>query len=154
MRRFQTLAELEAVVGDHLGYSDWLVVDQQRIDTFAAATGDRQWIHVDPERAGSGPFGGTVAHGYLTLSLVPALVASVVDYAGWSVKVNYGSDKVRFPMPVPVDSRVRAAVEVAAVTPVSAGLQVAMRVTVDIEGPDGIRLDKPALVAETLTVLA
>jgi len=153
-RVFNSAAELSAAVGDHLGHSDWVLVDQARIDAFAGATGDQQWIHVDPERAATGPFGTTVAHGYLTLALVPVLVGSLVDYAGWSVKVNYGSNKVRFPMPVPVDSRVRAGVEVAAVAPVPAGLQVAMRVTVDIEGPDGVRLDKPALVAETLTLLA
>jgi acyl dehydratase len=153
-RVFNSAAELSAAVGDHLGHSDWVLVDQARIDAFAGATGDQQWIHVDPERAATGPFGTTVAHGYLTLALVPVLVGSLVDYSGWSVKVNYGSNKVRFPMPVPVDSRVRAGVEVAAVAPVPAGLQVAMRVTVDIEGPDGVRLDKPALVAETLTLLA
>ena len=153
-RVFNSAAELSAAVGEHLGHSDWVLVDQARIDAFAGATGDQQWIHVDPERAATGPFGTTVAHGYLTLALVPVLVGSLVDYSGWSVKVNYGSNKVRFPMPVPVDSRLRAGVEVAAVAPVPAGLQVAMRVTVDIEGPDGVRLDKPALVAETLTLLA
>ncbi|MEJ7775377.1 MAG: MaoC family dehydratase [Nocardioidaceae bacterium] len=153
-RVFNSAAELSAAVGEHLGHSDWVLVDQARIDAFAGATSDQQWIHVDPERAATGPFGTTVAHGYLTLALVPVLVGSLVDYSGWSVKVNYGSNKVRFPMPVPVDSRVRAGVEVAAVAPVPAGLQVAMRVTVDIEGPDGVRLDKPALVAETLTLLA
>ena len=153
-RVFNSAAELSAAVGEHLGHSDWVLVDQARIDAFAGATSDHQWIHVDPERAATGPFGTTVAHGYLTLALVPVLVGSLVDYSGWSVKVNYGSNKVRFPMPVPVDSRVRAGVEVAAVAPVPAGLQVAMRVTVDIEGPDGVRLDKPALVAETLTLLA
>ncbi len=154
MRVFTTYDELASAIGDHLGYSDWVLVDQARIDAFAEATGDRQWIHVDPARAAAGPFGTTVAHGYLTLSLVPVLVASVVDYAGWSVKVNYGSDRVRFPMAVPVNSRVRAAVEVSALTKVPAGLQVAMRVTVEVEGPDGIRREKPALVAETLTLLA
>ncbi|MBA3990846.1 MAG: MaoC family dehydratase [Propionibacteriales bacterium] len=153
-RVFNSAAELSAAVGEHLGHSDWVLVDQARIDAFAEATGDDQWIHVNPRRAASGPFGTTIAHGYLTLSLVPVLVGSLIDYAGWDVKVNYGSNKVRFPMPVPVDSRVRAGVEVAAVAPVPAGLQVAMRVTVDIEGPDGVRLDKPALVAETLTLLA
>jgi len=153
-RTFATLDQLTAAVGEHLGHSDWVLVDQARIDAFAEATGDHQWIHVDPERAAAGPFGTTIAHGYLTLALVPVLVGSLVDYAGWRAKINYGSNKVRFPRPVPVDSRVRAGVEVAAVTPVEAGLQVAMRVTVVIEGPDGVRLDKPALVAETLTLLA
>ncbi|MGI8612672.1 MAG: MaoC family dehydratase [Nocardioidaceae bacterium] len=153
-RTFTTPDELTAAVGGHLGHSDWLLVDQARIDGFAEATGDHQWIHVDPERAASGPFGTTIAHGYLTLSVVPVLVGSLVDYAGWEVKINYGCNKVRFPLPVPVGSRVRAGVEVAAVTEVPAGLQVAMRVTVEIEGPDGVQRDKPALVAETLTLLA
>ena len=153
-RVFSDADELEAAVGEHLGHSDWVLVDQARIDAFADATGDHQWIHVDPERAASGPFGSTVAHGYLTLSLVPVLVSSLVEYAGWQVKINYGSDKVRFPKPVPVDSSVRAGVEVAAVTRVSSGLQVAMRVTVEIRRPDGQIAEKPALVAETLTLLA
>jgi acyl dehydratase len=143
-----------AAVGDHLGYSDWVLIDQARIDAFADATGDHQWIHVDPERAASGPFGSTVAHGYLTLSLLPVLVGSLVDYAGWPVKINYGSNKVRFPQPIPVDSSVRAGVEVAAVTEVSAGVQVALKVTVEIRTPDGELAPKPALVAETLTLLA
>ncbi len=153
-RVFRTTDELTAAVGNHLGHSDWVLVDQARIDAFAAATGDHQWIHVDPARAAAGPFGTTVAHGYLTLALVPALVATLVDYPGWSVKINYGSNKVRFPQPVPVDSRLRASVEVAAVTSVPAGLQVALRVTIEIEGGDGQSVVKPALVAETLTLLA
>ncbi len=153
-RVFRTTDELTAAVGEHLGHSDWVLIDQTRIDAFADATGDHQWIHVDPSRAASGPFGTTVAHGYLTLALVPALVATLVDYAGWSVKINYGSNKVRFPQPVPVDSRLRAGVEVAGVTSVPAGLQVAMRVTVEIEGREGQNGGKPVLVAETLTLLA
>jgi acyl dehydratase len=152
-RTFTTLDELTAAVGEHLGHSDWVDIDQQRIDTFAAATGDFQWIHVDPKRAASGPYGGTVAHGYLTLSLLPVLVASVVSYDGWPVKVNYGSNKVRFPQPVPVASRVRAGLELVAVTQVAAGIQVTMRATVEVEDPDGQVLPKPALVAETVTLL-
>lgn len=153
-RTFTTYDELAAAVGEHLGYSDWVTVDQQRIDAFAEATGDHQWIHVDPERAAEGPFGVTIAHGYLTLSLVPALVGSLVEYAGWSTKINYGSNKVRFPMPVKVDSRVRAGIELAAVTPVPAGTQVTIKVTAEIESPTGERSAKPALVAEVLTLLA
>ena len=149
-----SIEEISAKVGSEVGVSDWILVDQARIDAFADATGDHQWIHVDPERAASGPFGSTVAHGYLTLSLVPVLVSSLVDYSGWSVKINYGSNKVRFPMPVPVDSAVRAGVEVAAVTEVGSGLQVAMKVTVEIKTPTGEVAPKPALVAETLTLLA
>ena len=151
---FRTPEDLVAAVGEHLGHSDWVLVDQARIDAFADATGDHQWIHVDPDRAADGPFGGTVAHGYLTLSLIPVLVSSLVDYAGWPVKINYGSNKVRFPMPVPVDSSVRVGVEVAAVTEVPSGLQVAMQVTVEIKTPSGEVAPKPALVAETLTLLA
>ena len=154
MRTFTTLDEVIEAAGEDLGTSEWVTIEQDRVDAFAEATGDHQWIHVDPQRAASGPFGTTIAHGYLTLSLVPVLVASVVDYRGWDVKINYGANNVRFPLPVPVDSRVRAGVEVAAVTEVPAGLQVAMRVTVETEGPDGVRREKPALVAETLTLLA
>lgn len=154
MRTFTNVDELQAAVGDPLGHSDWVLVDQQRIDTFADATGDHQWIHVDPARAASGPFGSTVAHGYLTLALLPMLVGSLVDYAGWSVKVNYGSNKVRFPAPVPVGSRVRAAVTLADVRPLPSGTQVTLQVTVEIEDPCGAGAGKPALVAETLTLLA
>ena len=153
-RSFTTYEELVSAVGEHLGYSDWGTVDQARIDAFADATGDRQWIHVDPKRAAEGPFGTTVAHGYLTLSLVPALVASLVEYSGWSVKINYGSNKVRFPQPVLVDSRVRAGVELAQVAAVPAGTQVTLKVTVDLEDPTGKQAAKPALVAEILTLLA
>jgi acyl dehydratase len=148
------LDELTAAVGEHLGYSDWVRIDQARIDAFADATGDHQWIHVDPERAATdGPFGSTIAHGYLTLSLLPVLVSSVVEYDGWPIKVNYGSDKVRFPQAVPVGSRVRAGLELAAVTEVRAGIQVTMRSVVEIASPTGEMLPKPALVAETLTLL-
>ncbi|MBA3308439.1 MAG: MaoC family dehydratase [Nocardioidaceae bacterium] len=152
-RVFQTVDELDAAVGQHLGHSDWVVIDQERIDAFADATGDHQWIHVDPERAATGPFAGTIGHGYLTMSLVPVMVASLIDYAGWSMKVNYGSNKVRFPAPVPVDSRVRAGCELAGVVPGRAGTQVTLKVTVEIEGSDGEPAAKPALVAETLTLL-
>lgn len=148
-RTFNTLDELTASVGEHLGYSDWVTIDQERINAFADATGDHQWIHVDPERAASGPFGSTIGHGYLTLSLAPVLVSSLVDYAGWPVRINYGSNKVRFPTPVKVGSRVRAGVEVASVVTGAAGIQVAMKVTVEIDGEA-----KPALVAETISLLA
>jgi acyl dehydratase len=153
-RLFTTYDDLAAATGDHLGYSDWLTVDQERIDTFAAATGDRQWIHVDPQRAAQGPFGMTVAHGYLTLSLVPALLSEVVEYAGWSLRINYGTNKVRFPQPVAVNSRVRAGLQLIDVAPVSAGTQVTSRVTLEVQDPRGDVLSKPALVAETVTLLA
>jgi acyl dehydratase len=153
-RVFSTVDDLKSAVGEHLGPSEWVLVDQRRIDTFADASGDHQWIHVDPARAADGPFGSTIAHGYLTLSLVPVLVASLVDYAGWAVKINYGSNKVRFPAPVPVDSRLRAGVEVVAVDQSAAGVAVTARVTVEIQLPDGSAAPKPALVAEVVTLLA
>jgi acyl dehydratase len=146
---FRSADDLAAAVGTHLGFSDWLSVDQHRIDTFADATGDHQWIHVDRERAAAGPFGTTIAHGFLTLSLVPHLLRDLVDYPAWPVRINYGSDRVRFLAPVPVDSRVRAGAELVAVRPSATGTQVTVSVTVEIEGSD-----KPALVAQTLTLLA
>jgi acyl dehydratase len=148
MRKFGGIEELAAANGQHLGYSDWLIIDQQRVDTFADATGDHQWIHVDPERARNGPFGGTIAHGYLTLSLVPLFVGEVVKINGVSMKVNYGSNKVRFPAPVPVGSRVRGGVDVVSVVPNDHGAQLVLRTTVEIEGGS-----KPACVAETVTLL-
>jgi acyl dehydratase len=153
VRVFSSYDDLASAVGEHLGYSDWLTIDQARIDTFAEATGDHQWIHVYPERAASGPFGSTIAHGYLTLSLVPVLVGSIVDYAGWSVKINYGSNKVRFPSPVKVESRVRAGAELANVAAASGGTQVTLKVVLDLE-EGGRPQPKPALVAELLTLLA
>jgi acyl dehydratase len=146
---FRTVEDLTAAIGTHLGHGDWLTVDQSRIDTFAEATGDHQWIHVDPQRAAAGPFGSTIAHGYLTLSLVPRLLRDLVDYAGWPVKVNYGSDRIRFLSPVPVGSRVRASAELMTVRPSASGIQVGLQVSVEVQGSD-----KPALVAQTLTVLA
>ncbi|MGO3326253.1 MaoC family dehydratase [Gordonia sp. (in: high G+C Gram-positive bacteria)] len=140
---------LEAAVGTHLGYSDWVEIDQERIDRFAEATGDDQWIHVDPERAAAGPFGSTIAHGYLTLSLIPMLSWQVYKIEGSTMGVNYGSNKVRFPSPVPVGSRVRAGVEIISATRTGAGVQVVNRVTVEREGGD-----KPACVAETVSVVA
>ncbi|GII22018.1 MaoC family dehydratase [Planosporangium mesophilum] len=132
-------------VGQHLGYSEWHEIDQKRIDLFADATGDHQWIHVDPERAASGPFKRTIAHGYLTLSLIPMLNAQVYRVSGVRMGVNYGVNKVRFPSPVPVGSRVRAGVELVEVTPVEGGVQVVGRVTIEAEGGS-----KPCCVAETV----
>ncbi|MFF8605628.1 MaoC family dehydratase [Streptomyces sp. NPDC015346] len=148
MKVFNGVAELEKAVGTHLGHSDWHTITQDRIDAFAAATGDHQWIHVDPEKAAQGPFGSTIAHGFLTLSLVPMLTWQVYTVEGVRMGVNYGADKLRFPSPVPVGSRVRAGVELTAVTPNALGYQVATRVTIERDGGD-----KPACVVDMLAVV-
>lgn len=148
MRVLNGLEELQAAVGEHLGYSDWIEIDQQRIDRFADATGDHQWIHVDPEKAKEGPFGSTIAHGYLTLSLIPMLVWQIYTVEGTKMGVNYGCNKVRFPSPVPVGSRVRAGVELVSVAPGGGGQQVVARVTIEREGAD-----RPSCVAETVSVV-
>ncbi len=137
---------LKAAVGTHLGHSDWLEVTQERVNLFADATGDHQWIHVDVERAtAESPFGGPIAHGYLTLSLAPALVPQIVKVEGFSMGVNYGTAKVRFPSPVPVGSRLRVGAELVEVTDVPGGVQVQMRLTFEVEGAE-----KPACVAEAI----
>ncbi|RSS73294.1 MaoC family dehydratase [Streptomyces sp. WAC06614] len=145
-RIFTSAEELHAGTGEPLGPSDWLTVDQKRIDLFADATGDHQWIHVDPARAASGPFGTTIAHGYLTLSLLPSLVPQIMRVEGMKMGINYGVDKVRFPAPVPVDSRLRATAVITSVTEAGGGVQVAATVTVEREGGD-----KPVCVAETVS---
>jgi acyl dehydratase len=144
-RVFASPDELKAAVGEQLGWTDWLEIGQERIDAFAEATGDHQWIHVDPERAAGGPFGGTIAHGFLTLSLIPSLVPAIFRVEGVRMGVNYGVNKVRFPAPVPVGSRLRAGAEVAEVTEAGGGFQVVTRVTIEREGGD-----KPVCVAETV----
>ncbi|OBK14965.1 MaoC family dehydratase [Mycobacterium asiaticum] len=138
----------EAHVGEHLGYSDWRRVTQQEIDLFAEATGDRQWIHVDPQKAATGPYGKTIAHGYLTLSLVPVLVQQIYRVSGLSMQVNYGSDKLRFPAPVPVDSRIRAGAELLKVERNDKGGRATVRVTVEVEGSD-----RPACVVDTIAAM-
>jgi len=148
MKVFNSVDELEKAIGTHLGYSEWHTVTQKQIDTFADATGDHQWIHVDPEKAAQGPFGKTIAHGYLTLSLVPQLVWQVYKIENLAMGVNYGSNKVRFPAPVPVDSRIRAGVELVSLVPGGNGFQLTGKVTIELEGSD-----KPACVAETVTIL-
>jgi acyl dehydratase len=146
MKTFASVDDLQAAIGQHLGYSDWHVVDQHRIDEFAEATGDHQWIHVDPEKAKAGPFGTTIAHGYLTLSLIPWLMSEVVAYEGVKMGINYGANKVRFPAPVRVDSRVRAGAEIAGVEDVgNGGVQIVTRVTIEVDGQE-----KPSCVAETV----
>ncbi|MEJ6549723.1 MaoC family dehydratase [Corynebacterium sp. USCH3] len=148
MRVLDGREELQAAVGEHLGYSDWLEIDQERINQFADATGDHQWIHVDAERARSGPFGTTIAHGYLTLSLVSTLVWQVYTVKGTTMGVNYGTEKVRFPAPLPVNSRIRAGVELVSVEPGGGGQRVVTRVTIDREGGD-----RPVCVADVVAVL-
>jgi acyl dehydratase len=145
MTTFDNIDALRKAVGEDLGHSDWVMVDQQRINTFADATGDHQWIHVDPERAAAGPFKTTIAHGYLTLSLVPLLAGSLVTVNGVKMGVNYGVNKVRFPAAVPVDTRVRAGVVIQSVEDVPGGVQVTSVVTIEREGGD-----KPVCVAETV----
>jgi acyl dehydratase len=148
-REINGLDELTGLIGQHLGFSEWLTVDQARIDLFADATGDHQWIHIDPARAKDGPYGATIAHGYLTLSLVPLLANQVYEILGTTMGVNYGSNRVRFAAPVRVNSRVRAGVELLSVTTKPMGAQIESRVTIELDGSD-----KPACVADTLALLA
>jgi len=146
MRVFNGVDELRAAVGTRLGVSEWVTVGQSQIDTFADATGDHQWIHVDVERAKDGPFGTTIAHGFLTLSLLPVLVGATFTVENARMGVNYGLNKVRFTSPLLVGSRVRADVELLDAADVTGGVQLTYNVTVEIEGSD-----RPALVAEWLT---
>lgn len=148
MRVFRTFDEVSAAAGEELGTSDWTVIDQARVNAFADATGDRQWIHVDVDRAAAGPFGGTIAHGYLTLSMVPYFGAQIFSLETPGAKLNYGVNKVRFPNPVKVGSRVRCTASFGEVTDLPTGKQAAIRYVVEVEGEE-----KPACVAETLVLL-
>jgi acyl dehydratase len=148
VRVFGDVSELAKAVGEHLGYSGWLPVTQERVDQFADATGDHQWIHVDPERAKTGPFGGTIAHGYLTLSLIPGLMADVYRVEGVAMGINYGTDKVRFPAPLPVGGSVRAGAELVSVRETAQGFQAVVRMTVEAAG-----IAKPVCVADTVVLL-
>ncbi len=148
MRVFSTFEEIEAATGQEIGTSDWVEITQERVDKFAEATDDFQWIHVDQERAKAGPFGGTIAHGYLTLSLIPWLGSKVFQVETEGAKLNYGLNKVRFPNPVPVGARVRATVAVGEVAEIPAGRQLTMKFVIEIEDED-----KPACVAETVVLL-
>jgi acyl dehydratase len=139
---FSTLADH---VGEHLGFSDYHQVTQEQVNTFAEATGDHQWIHIDVERAKAGPFGGPIAHGYLTLSLAPVLLAQVLRVDGVAMGVNYGANKVRFPAPVPVGANVRIGAKLLGVEDVSGGKQVTIEATFEVEGAS-----KPSCVAELL----
>jgi len=145
MRVFNGLAEVRAAAGQHLGYSEYQVITQQDIDAFAALTGDDQWIHIDPVRAAAGAFGGTIAHGLLTLSLGPRHAKSIYRIDGMALSVNYGYDKIRFPSPVPVDSKIRVGAALSSVTDVPGGAQVGITFTWEVEGQP-----KPACVAEML----
>ena len=136
--------EVSAAVGQHLGYSDWLEITQDRVNLFADANGDHQWIHVDPERA-DGPFGGAIAHGYLTVSLSNFL-PQIVDVQGISAGINYGVDKIRFPSPVPVGARVRGGADWSPVTDVKGGIQTTMVITIEIEGQE-----RPACIIDSIS---
>jgi acyl dehydratase len=147
MTTFESLDDLRAAVGTHLGWTDWVEIDQARVDLFAEATGDHQWIHVDVERArAESPFGGPIAHGYLTLALSNLFLPQLIAVPAASAGVNYGTGRVRFPAPVPVGSRVRGGAEVASVEEVPGGLQTTITITIEVEGGT-----KPACVIESLS---
>ncbi|MFI1580737.1 MaoC family dehydratase [Embleya sp. NPDC020630] len=143
---FTDLRQIKDAVGKHLGHSDWLEITQERINLFADATGDHQWIHVDVEKAKEGPFGAPIAHGYLTLALSNLFLPQILEVRNISMGVNYGMEKVRFPAPVPVGSRVRGGAEIVAVADIAGGVQVVNRITVEIEGSA-----KPACVIDSVT---
>lgn len=148
MRTFDSLDDLAAAVGQTLGPGPWQRIDQGRVDLFADATDDHQWIHLDPQRAATGPYGGTIAHGYLTLSLLPALVGRLHRVRGVRMGVNYGLNRVRFPAPVRVGTAVRAVASIAEVSPVAGGVQLVTAVTVECDAGG-----KPVCVAETVSRL-
>ena len=137
--------ELRTLVGEHLGYSEWVEITQERVQQFAEATGDYQWIHIDVERAKAGPFGGPIAHGYLTLSLGPMLGPQIYAVTGFSMGVNYGADKIRYPSPVPVGSNLRLGAKLLQVDDIAGGIQMKMEFTFEVEGAA-----KPSCVAEVL----
>jgi acyl dehydratase len=145
MRIFQDIHELAAAVGEQLGTSDWVVVDQDRINTFADATGDHQWIHVDRELAAQGPFGGTIAHGLLTLSLLPMFLQQIFRVDGVRMAINYGFDKVRFTAPVPTGASLRAHTQLVAVTPLEGAVQAKLTTTIEMAGGS-----KPVCVVESI----
>jgi acyl dehydratase len=148
MRTFTTIDELRAAVGEDLGATDWIEIDQARVDLFADATDDHQWIHVDQEAAAAGPFGGTIAHGYLTLSLIPWLSSQIFSAETPGARLNYGLNKVRFPAPVKVGARIRGRASVVSVDEIAAGHQLVVAYTIEIEDEA-----KPACVAETVVLL-
>lgn len=143
---YSSAEQLLAAEGQDLGATDWIEIDQARVNLFAEATGDHQWIHVDPERAASGPFGGCIAHGYLTLSLVNLFLPQLIQVDNLSMGVNYGCDRVRFPAPVKVGARVRGRAEIVRVEAIGAAVQATVRVSVEIEGGD-----RPGCVVDTIS---
>ncbi len=145
MRTFDKVTDLQPLVGQVVATSDWITVTQARIDQFAQATGDHQWIHIDPARAAAGPFGTTIAHGFLTLSLLPEMGASAMEVLDTKMGVNYGLNRVRFPSPVPSGSRLRGHFKLLAYEPIDGGAQVTMEVTMEREGSP-----KPVCVAESV----
>lgn len=144
---FETPQELQSAVGKHLGYSPWMTMEQDRIDKFADATNDHQWIHVDVERAKKGPFGATIAHGYLTLSLVSSFMPQIFEVRGFEFAVNYGTNKVRFPNAVKAGARIRGGAEVLSVEEAKGGILSVVRVTVEIEGEE-----RPGCIAEAVSL--
>jgi len=145
VRVFPSLEDFVAAEGEHLGTTDWVTVGQEQVNLFADATGDHQWIHVDPERAASGPFGGTIAHGLFTLSLLPVFLHQLYEVEGIRMAVNYGLDKVRFPAPVPVGSRVRASSRIDAVEKLEGAAQGTLTTTIEVEGSE-----RPACVVTSI----
>jgi acyl dehydratase len=145
MRTFEKISDLQPLVGQELGVSDWMTVTQEQINKFAEATGDHQWIHIDPERAKAGPFGTTIAHGFLTLSLLPEMTARAFRVTETRMGVNYGLNKVRFPAPVPAGSKLRGRFKLIEYVPLEGGAQVTVECTMEREGSD-----KPVCVAESL----
>ena len=144
-RTINGVDEMKALVGEHLGYSPYVEITQEQVNLFADATGDHQWIHIDVERAKAGPFGGPIAHGYLTLSLGPSLYSQIVEISGFSMGVNYGTNKVRFPSPVPVGSRLRLGARLLSVDDIAGGVQATVEFTFEVEGAS-----KPSCVAEVV----
>jgi acyl dehydratase len=142
------MAGLRELAGQHAGHTEWKTMEQERVNQFADATGDHQWIHVDVERAKDSPFGGTIAHGYLTLSLVAPIMGELVKVTDATTGLNYGLDRVRFPAPLPVGGRWRGGAELLEVTEIAGGLQMKVRVTIEVEG-----VEKPAMVADVLVRL-
>ena len=144
-RTINGVDEMKALVGEHLGYSPYVEITQEQVNLFADATGDHQWIHIDVERAKAGPFGDPIAHGYLTLSLGPSLYSQIVEISGFSMGVNYGTNKVRFPSPVPVGSRLRLGARLLSVDDIAGGVQASVEFTFEVEGAS-----KPSCVAEVV----